>query len=236
MKAIIISAITLTGPTRNATGLLENQFAELMAMPLTDAQKNNLSVKVELQQQSEGAAVERFGLANMMKGHDKVSSAERFKRYWFNAVNLATVIGNAWTVGSDFTAICEGQGFSPYLLTTNSTVAKQRLGRITSSPKRKGKGGDVLLTTKGELIFQDTALVYNNTPREFADFADFAYDDFVTYEQDALIVHDKENVIAAADAPVETKQDGFFTGEFEQWLIAEYAKRNLGVAVLQELA
>jgi hypothetical protein len=228
MKPVIIKAITLTRPTQVKTGLRENEFNLLLQQELTDFHRANYTFKVEFQQEAEaittttksnfGRRMSQWSLSDKLSGHEKVNgNGPRYKRIWENAVNLKFIEENGWTVGADMNQI---MGTQVYLLREDfREAAFGKDNKIVSAPKRSGKGGDVLLKD-GMLLFQDTSLVTALMP----EFEDYTYEDFVLLEQNSRIQHD--SVIDSSLVPEETKQDGFFTGDFAEWLHEQYAAKN----------
>lgn len=228
---VIIAAITLTRPTQKATGYKENELEKLLKDKKYQGKFNNLTVKVEFTQKREAGsgpapaagrrkAVYSVGVA--LKGHDKVSSGDRVKHVWINAMSIAVMQEEGFTVGADLGAL---KGCIAYLLTEDYLEAEFRDGKIISSPKRKGKNGNILLTKDGEFIFQATELVMTTQ----SEFETFTYADFVNKEEDARIAYTGE--ISVEDVPDETREDGFFNDEFEAWLTEEYAERNAKMLV-----
>lgn len=232
VKPVIISKITLTRPTQAKYNLRENDLDKLLKMNLSDQDKGNATVKIEFQQEREvtaaaqggtGGRRERmFGVAVALAGHEKVNSGPRYKYDWVNAMNLLVLEQMKFKVGAD---VGELQNTIVYLLTEEYLTAEFRDGKIVSSPKRKGKGGNIL-TAEGKLIFQSTSLVSTESD---AEFANFTYDDFVAYEKAQTIKFDGE--ILATEVPEETKDAGFFNDEFSEWIQEYYAEHNIQVLV-----
>lgn len=228
MKPVIIKSITLTRPTQIKTGLRENEYELLLQQKLTDFERVNYTFKIEFQQEAEnttttaksnfGRRISQWTLSDKLSGHEKVNNnGPRYKRIWENAVNLRFIEEKGWSVGADMNII---MGTQVYLLREDFFEAVfGKNNKIISAPKRLGKGGDILLKD-GMMLFQDTSLVTALMP----EFEDYTYEDFVLLEQNSRIQHD--SVIESALVPDETKENGFFTGEFAKWLHNEYAIRN----------
>lgn len=105
----------------------------------------------------------------------------------------------------------------------NSTTPKfDEKGNITSSPKRNGKNGDILLDINGKIIFQHTEIIevegdvaVKLQEEEIANLKQFKHD----------------NVILSAEIPVESRATNGvnFNKEFQVWLNETYTAQEKGM-------
>jgi hypothetical protein len=110
----------------------------------------------------------------------------------------------------------DNYGTTVFIKRENSTTPTfDSKGNITSSPKRNGKNGDILLNIDGKIIFQHTEIIEMEG-------------DVATDLQNEEIENIKEfkhdNVILSSEIPVESRDTNGvnFNKEFQNWLNETY--------------
>ena len=182
---------------------------------------NALSFQPELIQEStrkqgDSANVNTVGF--FLKNRINVTNQTSLKYFW-QTMDLATIIDLNITKDSNFSEIMKNQGYFTYILRTNSFNPEvNKDGMITSSPKRAGKGGDLLLKSE-KLIFakQDLVMQKFDSVEEY----DELYDTVSAMESANTeeFKHDAVIDVVVNDIPVELRQkDGTFNPEFQTWL------------------
>lgn len=172
-------------------------------------------------------------VAHFMLDRINISNQVSRKMLWVN-ITYGKLLADKIEVGTDFSAYMLKQGIFAYINRVNSFTPETRDGRVMISPKRAGKGGNILL--KGDkLIFQVSKLVGVPcaTKEEYAKL----YDQYQKVEVKNTADFKHDNVIDLEinpEIPEETKdrKTGFFNQEFQAWLNTYVAeKQGVQVAV-----
>lgn len=194
---------------------------------------NALSYQLELVQEmprvtSSDAPVNQVGF--FLRNRLNVSNQVSRKTFWQTTTH-EVVKAYGFKKDADFSAVMQSNGQFVYLYRENSfTPEVNAEGKVITTPKRAGAGGDLLLKD-GKLIFQRTFLVMQAfesleeytektealEAKEQANVAEFKHDS---------VIDVVNNVI-----PTEVRlEDGTFNQEFQAWL-HEFLGKSVGMQI-----
>lgn len=196
----------------------------------------SLSLQLELVQEMPRLVNQEVAVFNAMSMFMKTRlnvSNQTSKKYVWQTTTLAIAEDHGYTEGCNFSEIMlENFGLFTYLHRVNSFTPEIRENRIVSSPKRAGKGGDLLIKD-GKLIFNETKFVIEKVESEDeveAKFQEYQAKEIANAEEfkhDATI-----DIVENTDIPVEVrdKKTGYFSDEYQKWL-NEYYAESTGIQV-----